>query len=113
MASSRSSVPWSGPHPSTGSGRGPNANAAPHAELVEASDPLKNGFGDRLGRDPEMLVELGVGGRRTEAGHADEATLRPQPALPAEFDRRLDADARQRSQHGAAIALGLGCEQLP
>src|SRR3954453_20523556 len=54
---------------------------------------------NRLRRDAEMLAQALGRGRAAEAAHADEDALRPQPAVPAEADRGLDAHPQRIAQH--------------
>ena len=50
---------------------------------------------DLLGRDAEVLEQLGRGRGGAEARHADEAIPVPQPFVPALRDAGFDADARR------------------
>src|SRR5690349_12682886 len=71
-------------------------------------------FGDKLGRDVELLVNILVRTAGAKRMHPDEFALRSQIALPAERRRRFDADAHVRlAKHLSTIGLGLFLEQIP
>src|SRR5262249_41654410 len=68
------------------------------------------GVCDRLGRDAEMLEEIRGLARSAKAFHADVASRRSQPALPAEARRRLAGNPHRalRPEHLLAICVVLG-----
>ena len=74
------------------------------ARLTAVSAKLaQRRFGDLLGGDAEVLVEVLVGRAGAEAGHADEGAVGADDGVPALPDGGLDADlapARRRSRRG-------------
>ncbi len=71
--------------------RGGAPSPRPPPAMLQPSD--RYGRNDCLGSDAEMFVQVIVGRRGAEPGHADERAALAEPALPAEAARRLDADA--------------------
>src|SRR3954469_21412487 len=68
---------------------------------------------DRLGRDPEVPVEILVGRARAETLHADEDPVRADERVPAEAHRGLDRDLDRRVTNDlAADWFGLGEEEV-
>ena len=69
--------------------------------------------GDALDREPELLEDRAGGRRRAEVVEPDDRPLVADPALPAERDAGLDADALAdaRRQDRVAVRLVLGLER--
>jgi hypothetical protein len=57
-------------------------------QIMGAQHPLRHG----LGRDSEVTVKVLVGRARAEPAHSDKDAVRPDDAVPAEPDPRLDRD---------------------
>src|SRR5262249_41551805 len=51
-------------------------------------------FSDVLGREVQMLVDVDIRRRGAEALHADHVPRQADPALPTQWRRRLDGEAR-------------------
>ena len=63
---------------------------------------------------PKWRKELLGRADGAEAGHADEAAIRSDPALPAKAQRRFDAEARRRRRGpGVPVAFVLQGESFP
>jgi hypothetical protein len=77
------------------------------------SRKFRASLGSTLCGDPEMFVKLCRRRRSTETLHADECSVRSDPAIPADPPCGLNRNARGGAEHLVTVALILRRELLP